>query len=248
MLTATRRIRRSAVNNVRARCLTRGRPSLHESGRHAGLRQLSRDGPGRRPAGRVRGCSRAGEPAAAADPSAAALVSGPTRRSLSHDSSTASRATRAPILWMTNSARVRLHPPLAEPPGFERLRRFHEVRERQEGLRDDRGLPGHAVPGNEIPRPFGPVNYRTGGVPASANGGQPRWLRCQHDDQIRVDGHGCGDDHLQRRTRREAGPGSRSRSSPAPPPLSRTLAARGCESRSSSSHGGFTSAPDHAPG
>jgi hypothetical protein len=67
----------------------------------------------------------------------------------------------------------RLHPPLAEPPGFERLRRFLEVRERQEGLHDDRGLPGHAVPGNEIPCPFGPVNYRTGGVPAPANGGQP---------------------------------------------------------------------------
>ena len=171
-------------------------------------------------AGRGTGCGCGSFPAGA-------LVSGSARRSLSHDSSTASGATRAPILWMTNSARVvscsglqpsrpaeeavqtglrgllvssphphhrvvpsgiagagqrphdlqRLHPPLAEPPGFERLRRFLEVRERQEGLHDDRGLPGHAVPGNEIPRPFGPVNYRTGGVPAPANGGQPRWLR-----------------------------------------------------------------------
>lgn len=202
MLTATRRIRCSAVNNVRARCLTRGRPSLHESGRHAGLRRLFQGRAGTQAAGtgqgllagRETGCGCGAFPAAA-------LVSGPARRSLSHDSSTASGANRAPILWMTNSARMvscsglqpsrpaeetvqtgvrgllvssphpqrrvvpsgiagagqrphdlqRLHRSLAEPPGFERLRRFLEVRERQEGCTMTAGYLGTRCRGTRYP-------------------------------------------------------------------------------------------------
>jgi hypothetical protein len=204
MLTATRRIRCSAVNNVRARCLTRGRPSLHESGRHAGLRRLSRDGRGHRPAGRVRGCSRARELAAAADHFRRPRWrrAGPAQPEPRQQRSQRRHQSTDPVDDELGQGGELVRPTAKSahgrsgPDRSARPPRILATSASPGGsVRHSRGGSAPARSAESPDRGAGLVLTNRDRIRGQSGGGANTMIK------IRVDGHGCGDDRLQRRTR-----------------------------------------------